>query len=56
MSSERTEHAALGDLDVGLSRWLLGGILYVHVIRATDLRTRPPWKFTMGSLTCALPP
>ena len=46
-------------LDRGLAHWLLGGILYVHVIRATDLRTRPPWKFTMGTLTwgpCPLQP
>lgn len=38
-------------MDQGLSRWLLGGMLYVHVIRAWDLRSRPPWKLGWASTT-----
>ena len=39
-------------MDQGMSRWLLGGMLYVHVVRAWDLRSRPPWKLGWASTTC----
>ena len=42
-----------GSVDQGMSRWLLGGMLYVHVVRAWDLRSRPPWKLGWASTTCA---